>query len=237
MNYTAHDVTTSDGATLKAWYFPARTSNSTKVVLISHSGKGNMADYLRRVDQFLRIGYNVVTYDYRGFGESSEFEIDDEMYTYPHFIEDTKAMIQFVTENYSKAFDLYGWGIGAGLSIGVGYHSKHINKIIADTPFTSLSQLSKKGVKVPKSGYAKTHEPLYALDEKPTSSKKNTKKIKLIIGSNDDLVTMEDLKSLQSKQKKVVNKSIFVVNNPDKKDNFRVDKSSYFKVIKEFLEE
>lgn len=143
MKYEAHKVTTADGAILNAWYFPANTK-TTRLVLISHNGEGNMADYLRRVDQFTSIGYNVVTYDYRGFGESSEFEIDKNMYVYPHFQDDLKGMIDFCRKQFVQSFDMYGWGIGAGLSLGIGYNRKEIKKIIADTPFLSMEDLENR---------------------------------------------------------------------------------------------
>ena len=105
MRYESHLVRTNDGIILNSWYFPAHTTTD-KLILISHNGEGNMADYLRRVDQFLSLGYNVVTYDYRGFGESGEFDMDNNMYIYPHFQSDFEAMVDFCRNNYAATFDL-----------------------------------------------------------------------------------------------------------------------------------
>ncbi len=240
MVYEAHDVKTSDGVTLKAWYFPANTK-TTRLVLISHNGEGNMADYLRRVDQFTSIGYNVVTYDYRGFGESSEFEVDNNMYIYPHFQDDLKAMIDFCRQQYVQSFDMYGWGIGAGLSLGIGYNRKEIKKIIADTPFLSMEDLETRfetwdaPMEVPFAGYDKKYEPIYSMDNEPVIIKGNEKNIKLIVGSADILYRDSDYKDMVNKQKKLFDKDIYIVENPDGKDNFRVSKADYFKVISEFL--
>ena len=79
MIYEEEDVTTSDGATLKAWYFPSTGPKTTQLILMCHNGEGNMADYLRKVDQFRTNGYNVVIFDYRGYGKSSDFAIDNNM--------------------------------------------------------------------------------------------------------------------------------------------------------------
>lgn len=240
MKYEAHKVTTADGAILNAWYFPANTK-TTRLVLISHNGEGNMADYLRRVDQFTSIGYNVVTYDYRGFGESSEFEIDKNMYVYPHFQDDLKGMIDFCRKQFVQSFDMYGWGIGAGLSLGIGYNRKEIKKIIADTPFLSMEDLENRfdswdePMEVPFAGYDKKYEPIYSMDNEPSIIKGNTKNIQLIVGSNDILFKDSDYKAMMGKQKKLFAKTIYVVPNPDGKDNFRVSKADYFKVISEFL--
>jgi len=110
MKYEAHSVETSDGAKLKAWYFPA-AERTTRLILISHNGEGNMADCLRRVDAFHNMGYKVVTYDYRGFGESSEFEIDNNMYIYPHFQDDMKAMIDFCRQQFVQTFEICMAGV------------------------------------------------------------------------------------------------------------------------------
>lgn len=236
MEYEELKVATEDGATLNAWYFPA-SKKTTDMILISHNGEGNMADYLRRVDQF-RSNYNVMIYDYRGFGESSDFEIDNSMYIYPHFQDDFMAMIDYCRAKYTSQFHLYGWGIGAGLSLGIGFHRKEVKKIIADTPFFSMEDLEERfgtwdePMEVPFAGYDKKNEPLYALDETPSDRLQG---VLLIVGSNDALYSVEDMKKLQAKQKKVIEKDIYVVENPDKKDNFRVDKAGYFKKINEFL--
>lgn len=239
MEYKEVKVKTNDGeAELTVWDFPAK-AKTTKLVLICHNGEGNMGDYLRRVDQF-RSDYNVVIFDYRGFGESSEFEIDNNMYIYPHFQDDVETMIDYCRKTHVSQFNMYGWGIGAGLSLGIGYHRQEILKIIADTPFLSMEDLEERfedwdePMEVPFAGYEKKKEPIYALDQAPS---KTLKGIQLIIGTNDVLFKVSDMEKLKGKQKNYFDKKegIYVVENPDQKDNFKVDKSAYFGVIKTFL--
>jgi len=240
MEYTAHTVTTSDGAKLKAWHIPSKTK-STKLILISHNGEGNMANYLRRVDQFTSIGYNVVVYDYRGFGQSSDFKIANNMYIYPHFQKDFEAMVDFCRKKYASSFDVYGWGVGAGLSLGVGWNRAEVRAIIADTPFLSMEDLEERfsswdePMEVPSAGYDKKNEPKSALGSAPGITKGHTKKVKLIVGSNDKLFKASDMKTLQAKQKTIVDRNIYVVENPDRRDNFSVNTTAYFKAIKTFL--
>jgi pimeloyl-ACP methyl ester carboxylesterase len=236
MIYEEYKVDVSDGAKLVAWYFPS-TTKTTKLVLISHNGEGNMADNLRKADQFRSSGYNVVMYDYRGFGESSEFEIDNNMYIYPHFQDDMKAMIDFCRTKFSQTFYLYGWGIGAGLSLGIGYNRSEVKRIIADTPFLSMEDLEKRfsswdtPMEVPFAGYDKKYEPFYSFYTDPAST---LEKVMLIIGSNDILFKVSDMKELQAKNKKLIT-TIYEVNNPNRLDNFMVDKAAYFGAITKFL--
>ncbi|MBP6640912.1 MAG: alpha/beta hydrolase [Bacteroidia bacterium] len=241
MIYEEEDVTTSDGATLKAWYFPSTGPKTTQLILMCHNGEGNMADYLRKVDQFRTNGYNVVIFDYRGYGKSSDFAIDNNMYLYPHFQDDVKAMIDFCRGKYVQAFNIYGWGMGAGLAMGIGWNRLEIKKIIADTPFLSMEDLEKRfsswdtPMEVPFAGYDKKFEPIYSLDVPPTVLKNGYKQVLLIIGSNDILFKVDDMKALQKKQPKMVAKDIYVVTNPDRLDNFIVDKAAYFKVVSDFM--
>ena len=53
MKYEARKIKTNYGdAELNVWYFPAN-KKTTNLVLIAHSGEGNMADYHRRVVNLL----------------------------------------------------------------------------------------------------------------------------------------------------------------------------------------
>lgn len=241
MVYEEENVTTADGATLKAWYFPAAEVKTTQLILICHNGEGNMADYLIKVNQFRANGYNVVVFDYRGFGKSSDFAIDNNMYMYPQFQDDVKAMIVFCRQKYVQAFNIYGFGMGAGLSLGIGWNRNEIKKIIADTPFLSMEDLEKRfsswdtPMEVPFAGYDKKFEPIYSLDAAPVVLKNGYKQVLLIIGSNDILFKVDDMKTLQKKQPKLVAKDIFVVTNPKRIDNFLVNKDTYFKVVSDFL--
>ena len=236
MEYKEHKVPTNDEkASLNCWYFPAKTK-TTRLILISHNGEGNMADYLRRVDQF-RSDYNVVTYDYRGYGTSSEFEIDNNMYIYPHFQDDMESMIDFCRKQFTQTFHMYGWGIGAGLSLGVGWHRHEVKRIIADTPFLSMEDLEERfssweePMEVPFAGYEKRFEPIHSLEHTPG---KNLKGVLLIIGSNDILFSKKDMYALTEKAPDA-KMEIYIVENPDRKDNFRADKTNYGAMMRKFL--
>lgn len=231
MVYKQAKVTTNDGqAELNVWDFAPKGERRGPPVLLVHSGEGNMADFLRRVEALTSAGRPVVIFDYRGFGESSEFEIDTNMYLYPHFIDDVKTMFDYVRKAHVAVFDVYGWGIGGGLALGVGWGRPETRRIVADTPFLSMEDLETRfspmdePMEVPFAGYDKRHEPLYSLD---TSPGKHLQRVVLIIGSNDVLYRAADMKSLIDKQKELVDKDVFVVENPDRKDNFRVATPAY----------
>lgn len=232
MEYTEHSVATADGASLTTWAFPA-TSKSSDVVVLMHNGEGNMADYLRRVDQF-RSDYNVVVFDWRGYGESSDFEIDADLYVMSEFVNDANAMIEWSAKQHGGDVIVYGWGMGAGLALGTGWQSGSVRKIIADTPFLSMEDLEERfsswdePKKVPPRA-SSTLNVQAVLAKKPAGPKD----VLLIVGSNDALYSAKDLQAIKtaagSKHK------IHVVENPDRKDNFKVDKAAYMAAVNRFL--
>lgn len=238
MKYEEAKVKTEDGATLNVWDFPCKGEKTTNLILIAHNGEGNMGDYLRRVDA-LTNDYNVVIFDYRGFGESSEFEIDNNMFIYPHFQKDMEAMIDYCRKQHVAVFNLYGWGIGAGLSLGIGHYRPEIKKIIADTPFLSMEDLEDRfsewedPLEVPFAGYDKRNEPITSVANAPG---KHLAAIQLIVGSHEELLDEEGMKELVTAAKPTkIPFKIHVVQNPDQKDNFSIDKAAYSKVMLDFL--
>ena len=48
------------------------------------------------------VGFTVVMFDYRGFGESDSFNIDTKMLYYNEFATDLTAVIQFAKNKYPK---------------------------------------------------------------------------------------------------------------------------------------
>lgn len=235
MVYTEHKVKTVDGHTLNAWYFPNK-ANTKSLILVSHNGEGNMADYLNVVDGLLKLGHNVMIYDYRGFGESSEFDMDNNMYIYPHFQDDVTAMIGYCKDNLSPTFSMFGWGIGGGLSLGIGYHSTAVTKIVADSPFLSMEDLEKRfsswdtPMEVPFAGFDKKHEPIFTLDMEPSTS---LKKILLIVGNSDLILKVADMNNLKTKKTKLI--TVVEINNPGKVNNFDADQETYFKALEKGL--
>ncbi len=234
MTYKEEQISQKDGAILNAWFFelPKKTTNW---IVISHSGDGNMADNLEIVNSFLSAGYNVCTYDYRGYGKSSDFEIDPDLFIYPQFINDLNAVLDYLRKSRAiTKFDLYGLGIGAGLSIGVGAQRTETRKIIADGPWTGLEFMKKrikeklnKDVNLP-FGYDKNYEPMYAFD-KP---KAQLKGMLIIISPKDLLIGPNEIKSIKN-----VTQTYTVKDSPSNAENFSTDKNMYFERIKKFLEQ
>jgi len=212
MTYKEEKIKTPDGAILNAWMFEL-PKKSTNWIIMSGSGDGNMADNIEIANSFLSAGYNVAMYDYRGYGSSSDFKIDPDLFIYPQFIVDLNAVCDYLRKSRAiTKFNLYGKAIGAGLSIGVGANRTETQKVTG------------KEVVMP-FGFDKNHEPMYAM-EKP----KGIKGLMVIVSSQDNLINPTDVKQIKG-----VSETYVVKNSPSNAENFTIDKNVYFEKISKFL--
>ena len=237
MTFEEKVIETADKVRLKAWFFkPA--AESRKLMVISDDGVGNMADNLELVAQFLSLGYNVLTYDYRGYGQSDDFTINPDFFVYPQFSQDILAVIDYTRKRHvTLELNLYGIGIGAALSIGAGANKTEVRRVIADAPYISLETMKKKitekegkDVKMPLV-YDKYYlEPLYAMGEKG----KHLYGVMYIVGETDPLIGPDDIKPLVKAN--TGKSSVYKVPGVDNSQNFSSNKNDYFNQIKKFLD-
>ncbi len=236
MSYQELKIPTSDGLTLNAWYFPS-SQTSYKIMVLSDDGNGNMADLIEQVSIFLSLGYHVLTYDYRGFGTSSDFDIKPTFYIYAQFQKDLTAVVDYIKKEKTSIpkIHLYGKGIGAGLSIAVAAN-RLIGTVIADSPYTTFD-LAKQRIKeatgqdvIIPLGYDKNElEPKYALASK--GGQMNG--ILYIVGDKDLVYTVKDIKELVKIRNSI--SSVYIVKNSNGENNLSIDKEKYLEEIKKFL--
>lgn len=69
------ELQTPDDCTLQAWYMPTLTSLDRKVTMvIANSDAGNMGHVLPYALPLYQAGYDILTFDYRGFGASDSYD-------------------------------------------------------------------------------------------------------------------------------------------------------------------
>jgi fermentation-respiration switch protein FrsA (DUF1100 family) len=80
MAYDTVHLKTDDGETLHGWWIPAADVSrgtrpgenaATRTLLFFHGNAGNISGRLESVQQFRRLGLNVLIVDYRGYGQST----------------------------------------------------------------------------------------------------------------------------------------------------------------------
>lgn len=238
MDYKDVTITTGDNVNLHGWYFKPSDQRSVKIMVISHDGKGNMEDVIEIASNFLTLGYHVLTYDYRGYGQSDDFSINKDFYIYAQFQKDLQAAISFARKGVSgiRQIDLYGRGIGAGLSVAIGSgRNTYIRNIIADSPYYTMEDIRKryqkekdKDIKVPLGYDKKQFEPAYAM--KSVHAKR--KDYMFIAGKDDPIYTKDIVKDLDDLTD---NGYVYLVRNATAQTTFSSDKEKYFEELKSFL--
>lgn len=238
MDYKEVNIETSDKLMLKGWYFIGK-GNPCKTIILSDDGEGNMSDMIEIASNFISLGYNVLTYDYRGYGQSPDFKINPKFYIYPQFEKDLNAAVDFILKYHStcKIIHLYGLGIGAGLSIGVAANRREVSKVIADSPYLTFENIQKtykdlKGIDVILPlGYNKvTMEPKYALE---TNGDQLTG-ILLIAGEMNDVYSPKLVKEI-AKIKSGASSYYIAKGSSTNTENYSGNKTAYFDAIKKFL--
>ncbi|PIB35332.1 hypothetical protein BFP72_07935 [Reichenbachiella sp. 5M10] len=235
LKYEALTIPTTDGASLQAWYFPAQSGD--KIIVMSHDGVENMGAYLARIKLFVKYGFHVMAYDYRGYGHSSSFVINPLQYVYPEFFTDFDAIIDFVSENYQQDIIAYGWGIGAGISITRGYRRPEIQGIVADAPFLDLKRLPHRFeeihavMTVPKALFALDYNTLHSVSQ-PAQPK--LRGILYLHGPGNYLFQKSDL--LELYQKTLYDrKELYVFEKSGHMDNFTANESEYARQLYMFV--
>lgn len=117
MELSAKRVFTHDGFRLNTWIFEAKPEKDKDTVLIlAYPDAGNMSYFVYHAAILANNGYTVVTFDYRGFGKSQDFEIKKEYLYYKEFAWDLEAVVENISiEIPSKKLGI--WALSMGTTI------------------------------------------------------------------------------------------------------------------------
>ena len=153
--YRNLEVITNDGYKIETWFFPAQsplsegelrdlngnrrtyeTQNETKrpTIIVCNGDAGNMAYFqLYLAKSWTSRGFNVVTFDWRGFGKSSPFAMDRNYLCYTEMLEDYRAVVRTTSEQeevLNGAIAVVGWSTGAYLSMITAYTDDLVNAFV-----------------------------------------------------------------------------------------------------------
>lgn len=133
----------SDETRLFGWFIPAKMGEkkAKATIVFSHGNAGSVAYHLAFVNRFVRDGYNVFLYDYRGYGHS-EGEPEKE-----GIIKDVIAAFKYIESRpVQKPVFSIGHSLGGAKSIAAvhQYRPKQLEGIIVVSAFCSYRKIGEK---------------------------------------------------------------------------------------------
>ncbi|UCE60877.1 MAG: alpha/beta hydrolase [Phycisphaerales bacterium] len=123
---------TDDGVSIAAWYVPHPQARGT--ILFCHGNAGNISDRLFDVKEFHSLGFNVLIFDYRGYGRSSGSP--NEVGTYV----DAETAWRFLTQTVGEPAQrivLFGRSLGGAVAIELA-HRHTPAALVVESTFTNL---------------------------------------------------------------------------------------------------
>lgn len=125
---------TEDNVKINALFFPAE-GESKGLVLNNHGNRRNMARWGRSAGQFTKHGYDVLFYDYRGFGKTKGVPGEKEL------LSDAELIYTEMSEEYPEdKIILFGRSLGTGIATYLA--SKHQPKmLILESPYYHMADV------------------------------------------------------------------------------------------------
>ncbi|GGG08475.1 alpha/beta hydrolase family protein [Pontibacter amylolyticus] len=100
MRYEQQRIKTVDGYLINTWVIkPAEDKDTKTTLVLTYADSGNMSYWLYHIKALTNNGFTVVAYDYRGFGESSDFEINPLNLYYNEFATDLQTVLGWTKKN------------------------------------------------------------------------------------------------------------------------------------------
>jgi len=194
--YENNTITTADNVKLKSWtLLPDKKRDKKTTLVLAYADAGNMSWWINRAVAFAHAGYTVLLFDYRGFGESDAFAIDQQMLYYNDFASDLAAAIQFAKGKYKRnrtGVLCYSMGsIITTLTANIVRPDFIIGEGYVTDPVAIVAASAKKGkeIKLPKG--SETY--------KRTLERQDTKML-IFSGSTDVVTTDETITELKAKR-------------------------------------
>jgi pimeloyl-ACP methyl ester carboxylesterase len=166
--YKDINVITPDGLKIKTWFYPAQDTltqiesekfwNNPQIrkyetldnkkrptVIICNGDNANMSwQQYYMVMSYTANGYNVVTFDWRGFGESDEWEMNTDYLVYTELLIDYNSVIEEVIKQPEVAENriaLIGWSTGAYLSMAAASKRTEVKCFVGQALMTSFKEV------------------------------------------------------------------------------------------------
>jgi uncharacterized protein len=129
---------TSDGLTLHGWFLPA-IGEPRGTVIHFHGNAANVTAHVGLIDWLPRLGYHVLMFDYRGFGQSQG------RVTRAGTIRDGNAAVDYARsrpEAQNLPLFAYGQSLGGAVAIVVAAQRPELRAVVAESPFSTHRRIA-----------------------------------------------------------------------------------------------
>lgn len=153
LGYEAHEIPfkSQDGTQLYGWYFPVREGAEVKGTIVQfHGNAENMSSHYLSLAWAVEQGYELFTFDYRGYGKSEGDPSQEGTY------HDALAALDQAWTLHQKSgskkfipkkFIIVGQSLGGAIAMRASEDFSHINEtdlIVLDSTFVSYKSVARK---------------------------------------------------------------------------------------------
>ena len=121
---------------LNALIFRTKDTVSKGVVMYLHGNSDNLVRWGKHAEEFNKRGYDVIMYDYRGFGKS-DGRLDEK-----NLLEDAQLVLVDIGRRYPlRNIIIYGRSLGSGVATKLASENL-VKMLILETPYYSITDLA-----------------------------------------------------------------------------------------------
>lgn len=227
--YREVELISKDGTRLHGWWIVNKGAASRGTVVFSHGTAGSMGHHLGFVIWLVKAGYEVLIYDYRGYGQSKGITDRRGM------IQDARAALEYAGNQRRPGGQLvisYGHSLGGAKSVAAIAEGEtpKLRAVITDATFASYRQMARfMG--------GKLAADLVSDELSPVDHIAKISPIPLLIihGKKDPVVPFSQAEKLFEAAKKP--KTLFEVKDGHHGNSLWQDKGAYRKRMLEWLDE
>ena len=145
IKFEAFTIPSKDGTILSAWRLFSKTPNPKNILLYFHGNAQNLTSHFVNAAWMTEFGYDVIIFDYRGYGLSEGVPNPKSV------AEDGLAFLDYTFNEYKKGnfqkFILYGQSLGGAIalkSLEDFTHRDELTLLILDSTFLSPREVARE---------------------------------------------------------------------------------------------
>jgi fermentation-respiration switch protein FrsA (DUF1100 family) len=177
-------LTPEPGVDLHAWFFPHPKPLAT--LLFCHGNAGNASHRLENVYYLVEAGFQVLLFDYRGYGHSSGQPSEAGLYR-----DAEAAWVHLVGRRDTEGAPriIFGRSLGGAVAVDLGVRVDTVDGLILESTFTSIETLARHVFALPLPELPVKYDSLSKIRSLSTP-------LLAIHGEKDELIPFEDGRAL-----------------------------------------